>query len=74
MFDALVSMAFNMGVSGLRQSEMVKYLKNGNYKTAGQLIKQTNINPDTFPGLEKRRYRESDMFLSYLSKPVDINA
>jgi GH24 family phage-related lysozyme (muramidase) len=73
MFDALVSMAFNMGVSGLRQSEMVKYLKNGNYKTAGQLIKQTNINPDTFPGLEKRRYRESDMFLSYLSKPVDIN-
>jgi GH24 family phage-related lysozyme (muramidase) len=74
MFDALVSMAFNMGVSGLRQSEMVKYLKNGNYKTAGQLIKQTNINPDTFPGLEKRRYRESDMFLSYLSKSVDINA
>jgi GH24 family phage-related lysozyme (muramidase) len=73
MFDALVSMAFNMGVSGLRQSEMVKYLKNGNYKTAGQLIKQTNINPDTFPGLEKRRYRESDMFLSYLSKPTNVN-
>jgi len=73
MFDALVSMAFNIGVSGLRQSEMVRHLKLGDYKTAGQLIKQTNINPDTFPGLEKRRDRESNMFLSYLSKPTDVN-
>jgi GH24 family phage-related lysozyme (muramidase) len=73
MFDALVSMAFNMGVSGLRNTTFVDYLRDGNYKTAGRLIKQTKINNDTFPGLEKRRNRESDMFLSYLSKNNKIN-
>jgi antitoxin component YwqK of YwqJK toxin-antitoxin module/GH24 family phage-related lysozyme (muramidase) len=73
MFDALVSMAFNMGVSGLRNTEMVKHLKQGNYKTAGQLIKQTNINPDSFPGLEIRRKKESQMFLSFLNKENDVN-
>ena len=73
MFDALVSMAFNIGVSGLRNTTFVDYLRDGNYKTAGRLIKQTKINNDTFPGLEKRRNRESDMFLSYLSKNNKIN-
>ena len=73
MFDALVSMAFNIGVSGLRNTTFVDYLRDGNYKTAGKLIKQTKINNDTFPGLEKRRNRESDMFLSYLSKNNKIN-
>ena len=73
MFDALVSLAFNMGVSGLRQSEMVRHLKSGDYKTAGQLIKQTNINPTKFPGLEGRRDKESNMFLSYLSQNNKIN-
>ena len=74
MFDALVSLAFNIGVSGLRQTDMVKHLKNGDYKTAGEIIKQTKIDPDTFPGLEKRRGRESNMFLSYLSQNNKINA
>lgn len=73
MFDALVSMAFNMGVSGLRNTNLVDYLRDGDYKTAGQLIKKTNIDNDSFPGLEKRRYKESDMFLSYLSKPTNVN-
>jgi GH24 family phage-related lysozyme (muramidase) len=73
MFDALVSMAFNMGVSGLRNTNLVDHLRDGDYKTAGQLIKKTNIDNDSFPGLEKRRYKESDMFLSYLSKPTNVN-
>jgi antitoxin component YwqK of YwqJK toxin-antitoxin module/GH24 family phage-related lysozyme (muramidase) len=73
MFDALVSMAFNMGVSGLRNTNLVDYLRDGDYKTAGQLIKKTNIDNDSFPGLEKRRYKESDMFLSYLLKPTNVN-
>ena len=46
----------------------------GDYKTAGEIIKQTKIDPDTFPGLEKRRGRESNMFLSYLSQNNKINA
>ena len=73
MFDALVSMAFNMGVSGLRNTNLVDHLRDGDYKTAGQLIKKTNIDNDSFPGLEKRRYKESDMFLSYLSQNNKIN-
>ena len=73
MFDALVSMAFNMGVSGLRNTNLVDHLRDGDYKTAGQLIKQTNIDNDTFPGLEKRRNREANMFLSYLNKSNNVN-
>jgi GH24 family phage-related lysozyme (muramidase) len=73
MFDALVSMAFNMGVSGLRNTNLVDHLRDGDYKTAGQLIKQTNIDNDSFPGLEKRRNKESNMFLSYLSQKNKIN-
>jgi len=73
MFDALVSMAFNMGVSGLRNTNLVDHLRDGDYKTAGQLIKQTNIDNDSFPGLEKRRNKESNMFLSYLLQKNKIN-
>lgn len=67
MFDVLCSFAFNSGVSKLRQTQLVKELKKGNYKLAGKMLKQTNIS-DTFPGLEDRRERESNMFLSYLNK------
>jgi GH24 family phage-related lysozyme (muramidase) len=73
MFDALVSMAFNMGVSGLRNTKLVDHLRDGDYKTAGELIKKTNIDNDSFPGIEKRRYKESNMFLSFLPKPTKIN-
>ena len=63
MFDALVSMAFNMGVSGLRQSDVVSYLKSGDYINAGKTIKSTSVSA-RFPGLKKRRKKESEMFLS----------
>lgn len=65
-FDALVSMAYNMGVNGLRQSDMIQHLKLGNLKKAGELIKTTNINDNTFPGLRIRREKESKKFMSYL--------
>jgi uncharacterized protein len=74
MFDAMVSMAFNMGVGNLRQSAVIHQLKLGHYKKAGKLIKQTNINPEKFPGLEIRRDKESNMFLSYLTTSDDIKA
>jgi len=65
MFDAMVSMAINIGVSGLRKSAIVQELKSGNYKKAGNIIKNQNV-LSKFPGLKSRRERESKLFLSYL--------
>lgn len=64
-FDVLVSMAFNMGVNGLRRTEIIKLLKSGNHKAAGEKIKTTKISKK-FPGLENRRNSESRKFLSFL--------
>lgn len=66
-FDALVSMAFNMGVTGLRKTETIKYIKEGNYKKAGETIKVEGILDKFKSGHSKRRNEESKMFLSYLS-------
>lgn len=65
-FDALVSMAFNMGVSGLRRSETIKAIKKGDYQKAGELIKTQNVKGKYEEGLLNRRSKESKMFLSYL--------
>jgi GH24 family phage-related lysozyme (muramidase) len=65
-FDALVSMAFNMGVGGLRRSETIKAIKKGDYQKAGELIKTQNVKGKHEEGLLNRRSKESKMFLSYL--------
>lgn len=70
-FDALVSMGYNMGIGNLRKSDVIRFIKSGQYKKAGEVIKYTNID-DKFPGLEKRRFKESTMFLSYLGNN-DVN-
>ena len=62
MFDAMVSMAFNMGVTGFRKSEFVKNLKKGNAVSAAEKIKTTNVDPN-FPGLKKRRAEEHSLFI-----------
>jgi len=63
MFDALVSIAFNAGVGGLRRSEVVDHLKKGDYKTAANSIKTFKVS-SKFPGLAVRRAKESEMFLA----------
>ena len=63
MFDALVSMAFNAGVGGLRRSEVVEHLKRGDYQTAADSIKTFRVS-SKFPGLAIRRAKESEMFLA----------
>jgi lysozyme len=65
MFDALVSIAFNTGVSGMRNSDMADKLKMGNYAEAGDSIKTLRVSKK-FPGLKKRRSLESEMFLASL--------
>ena len=65
MFDALVSLAFNSGVSGLRRSDIIEKLKNKNYESAADHIKEFKVS-DRFKGLKSRREIESKLFLSKL--------
>jgi lysozyme len=62
-FDAMVSMAFNMGVTNFRSSGFVYRLKKKEFDKAAELIKVTGIS-DKFPGLETRRMAEYEMFIS----------
>lgn len=62
-YDALVSMAFNMGVSGLRRTNVVEHLKNKDFEKAAHAIKVTGISKK-LPGLAKRRLKEFQMFIS----------
>jgi len=63
MFDALVSMAFNAGVGGLRRSDVAKHLKKGDYTATADSIKTFKVS-ERFPGLAIRRDKESKMFLA----------
>jgi lysozyme len=65
MFDALVSIAYNVGVGGLRRSDLVNKLKRGEYEQAGDSILHFKTSK-RFPGLAKRRQKESKMFLASL--------
>jgi lysozyme len=61
-FDALVSMAYNMGVRGLRNTRVMELIKNKQFKEAGEIIKKTKVSKK-FKGLYTRREEESDLFL-----------
>ena len=61
-FDVLVSIAFNAGVTGLRNSEIVKHLKEGDIQKAGEVIQDTLVGD--WAGLKVRREKEKDMWFS----------
>ena len=63
-YDALVSMAYNMGVGGLRSSDMILLVKQNKLKEAGEKIKETGISKKFKKGHSKRRNLESEVFLS----------
>ena len=63
MFDALVSLAYNAGVSGLKFSPIMKYLKEKDYKKASESILDFKISK-RFPGLKVRRQKEYDLFVA----------
>lgn len=62
-YDVLVSMAYNLGVGGLRRTEFVQHLKNNDLEKAAHTIKTTGVSKK-FPGLSKRRLREFQKFIS----------
>ena len=59
MYDAMVSMIFNMGIGNFRLSDFIQMVKRGEYKEAQDSIKKTNV---TYPGHKPRREKESKMF------------
>lgn len=62
MYDAMVSMAYNMG-PGVRKAEFLQSIKRGDLKTAKEQIAQTSGHMfKKFPGLQIRREKEAQMF------------
>jgi len=62
-FDAIVSMMFNAGITGFRQSDIAELLELGKYEDAANAILAFNLDDD-FSGLEKRRKVEYKKFKS----------
>lgn len=63
MYEAMVSMIYNMGIFNFRQSEFIQLVKKGKFKDAAEEIKITSQHMfNKYPGLIVRRSRESEMF------------
>ena len=68
MYDAMVSMIYNMGIDNFRRSDFIQFVKNNQFIKAAELIKSTSSQLfDEYPGLITRRARESKMFKSGLN-------
>lgn len=64
-FDAMVSLAFNIGGSAFAGSTLVKKFNTGDAKgAADEFPKWKNSGGKVMPGLVKRRAAEREMFLS----------
>ena len=63
-FNALVSLAYNIGVSAFTNSTLVKRLNEGNYKAAAdQFLVWVNAGGKRMQGLVNRRNKERELFL-----------
>jgi lysozyme len=69
-FSALVSLAYNVGISALRGSTLLRLLNAGDYAGAANQFPRWNRGGGrVLPGLVKRRAAERDLFLSADSAP-----
>ena len=65
MFDACVSLAYNIGVSAFAKSSVVRYLNAGNKQKAGDAFLLWNkAGGRVLDGLARRRKREREVFLA----------
>jgi len=63
-FDALVSFAFNLGLSNLRGSTLLRLLNQGKYaEAAEQFLRWNKAGGAILPGLTRRRAAERELFL-----------
>jgi lysozyme len=64
-FDALVSLAYNIGLAALKRSTLLKKLNGGDLQTAAaEFLKWDKQAGEVLPGLTKRRKAEQKMFNS----------
>lgn len=63
MFDALISLAYNIGIGGLSTSSVIRHLKNGDKRKAGQAFLLWK-NAGGKPILLSRRQKEMAVFLA----------
>lgn len=65
MYDAMISMIFNMGINQFRKSDFIQFVKNNKLDEAGEQIKNESSRMfKKFPGLKDRRENESKLFNS----------
>jgi lysozyme len=70
-FDALVSLAFNIGVAGLKKSTVLKAHIRGDFESASRAFGLWNKSKGkTLPGLTRRRAAEAALYL----EPEDAKA
>lgn len=63
-FDALVSLAYNIGIGAFRRSTLLRKLNEGDFKgAANQFTRWVYANGQRLPGLKRRRIAERDLFL-----------
>lgn len=63
-FDALVSFAFNVGITNLRNSTLLRTLNQGDYiAAADQFLRWNKAGGHVFEGLTRRRNAERELFL-----------
>lgn len=68
MYDAMVSMIYNMGIENFRLSNFIQLVKRNKFNDAAEEIKSTSEHMfNKYPGLETRRAREYEMFKSGLT-------
>ena len=65
-FDALVSLAFNVGVNAFRNSTLLKMIKQGasEYVIRNEFGRWCHSGGRVLKGLQRRRQAEADMFFS----------
>lgn len=63
-YDVLVDMAYQMGVSSLRQTQFIQAIKQYDLQKAAKLLRSTGINPKFKKGHNKRRQEEWKKFVS----------
>lgn len=64
-FDALVSLAYNIGTTALKNSTLLRLLNSGNSSAAAdQFLRWNKAAGHELPGLTRRRKAERELFLS----------
>jgi lysozyme len=64
MWDAIISLVYNIGLGSFRSSTLLRYLNRGEHRmAAAEFGRWVHAGGQLLPGLAKRRRAEAEMFL-----------